>query len=999
HIKQLENKYEQAADNFKIKSRELEGQVEAAKRTSDKTISDLEEHAQKERDLVEAEKELLAVRIKQLEEEQKQAAADLDKNSFKLEGQAETAKKASERRIKSLEEQAQRERDFMKAEKERLSEHIKQLENKYEQAADNFKIKSRELEGQVEAAKRTSDKTISDLEEHAQKERDLVEAEKELLAVRIKQLEEEQKQAAADLDKNSSKLEGQAQAAKKASEKRIKTLEEQAQKERDSMKAEKERLSEHIKQLEDKYEQAADTSDKVCWLGIYEFSSDTPAQTISGLEDRAQKERELWKTEKELLSMVRRRSIWRSHPSNPIQRIKKLDEEQNQARNRAAELEKSANEHKVSVQDAHQRAEAEKTAIFEVCHCITYDPSAQEQTRQREQRYKADSDSQKSQIIGLNATINQLRQAKQTSDEEATRITKDTEAVLTRVQELEAQMEADDEKNSHLAQVELELEIAKKRLEASKTTIDELRLSKETLQHKFDMLERQQRETNSGIDADVEMDDDDFQGPNDLSPRQRGKLPQQPAGFYEPMGRYTRGSMPPPGRTLGELFSRGSVPPQGSPTMPPQASPPPPENSWSPPPSPPPQSPGHHRSIPPLSSHSSGAAPQHNTNTYHRTSGPSPSSHAPSAAPQDLPRASNSSSSQAPVGNSSPHPSGSPMPENGHSETNDILRDILCRLDRIEKKADASPTRRAKGKFTGNFATTPTPRPRMVERTDLTKVVHDELGKYLNIKKDYDIVARFNDVSIDRLTVENFDEHAEVPPFLPLRLWFDQPSHEYNLAMAVIFATEVLKKHPDFIRDDIERQFIARILVLRRHLRLGVPREGETDEQRQARIDKRRNEENVVKRRRGRKIALVDDRTATCGNQLFEKDSNKTLWKNLLSLLNETPASLMSSDESDGSSYTVIVKPWRDDKLTEIFKFIDQHRPTTNGFGGNRPGNPFRTRIRHNGARESKIQATAELPQNFYKPTWLLSLKAHEERLLNAKQDFPLPVLPVRDDY
>ncbi|KAG6913272.1 hypothetical protein DXG01_008301, partial [Tephrocybe rancida] len=572
---------------------------------------------------------------------------------------------------------------------------------------------------------------------------------------RIKQLEEEQKQAAADLDKNSSKLEGQAQAAaKKASQKRIKTLVEQAQKERDSMKAKKERLSEHIKQLEDKYEQAADTSDKVCWLDIYEFSSDTPTQTISGLKDRVQKERELWKTEKEFLSM----------------RIKKLDKEQNEARNRVTELEKSANEHKVSVQDAHQRAEAEKTAIFEVCHCITYDPSAQEQTPQHKQRYKANSDSQKLQIIGLNATINQLRQAEQTSDEEATRITKDTEAVLMHVQELKAQMEADDEKNSHLAQVELELEIAKKHLEASKTMMDELRPSKEALQHKFDMLEHQQREMNSGIDTDVEIDDDNFQGPNDLSPRQRGKLPQQPAGFYEPMG---------------------------------------------------------------------SAAPQHNTNTYHRTSGPSPSSHAPSAAPQDLPRASNSLSSQALVGNSSPHPSGSPMPENGHSETNDIHCDILCQLDHIEKKADTSPARHAKGKF-----------------TDLTKVVHDELGKYLNIKKDYDIVAHFNNVSIDRLTVENFNEHAEVPPFLPLHLWFDQPSHEYNLAMAVIFATKVLKKHPDFIRNDIEHQFITRILVLCRHLCLGVPREGETDKQRQARMDKRHNEENVVKRRQGRKIAI-----------------------------------------------------------------------------------------------------------------------------------------------
>ncbi|KAG6912204.1 hypothetical protein DXG01_016454 [Tephrocybe rancida] len=72
--------------------------------------------------LLNAEKQALSERIKQLEEKQKQTAADLEKNSFKLEGQAEVAKKASEKRIKSLEEQAQRERDSMKAEKERLSE-------------------------------------------------------------------------------------------------------------------------------------------------------------------------------------------------------------------------------------------------------------------------------------------------------------------------------------------------------------------------------------------------------------------------------------------------------------------------------------------------------------------------------------------------------------------------------------------------------------------------------------------------------------------------------------------------------------------------------------------------------------------------------------------------------------------------------------------------------------------------------------------------------------
>jgi hypothetical protein len=106
----------------------------------------------------------------------------------------------------------------------------------------------------------------------------------------------------------------------------------------------------------------------------------------------------------------------------------------------------------------------------------------------------------------------------------------------------------------------------------------------------------------------------------------------------------------------------------------------------------------------------------------------------------------------------------------------------------------------------------------------------------------------------------------------------------------------------------------------------------------------------------------------------------------------------MSSDESEDDEMNrriyIINKPiWRARQVTSSLRLVDGDHNTTNGFGNRKAGNPARTRVVRNRARESTRDAPPGLPINFYDPIWYSGLTNGEKNELMALPEFQLPVV------
>jgi hypothetical protein len=114
--------------------------------------------------------------------------------------------------------------------------------------------------------------------------------------------------------------------------------------------------------------------------------------------------------------------------------------------------------------------------------------------------------------------------------------------------------------------------------------------------------------------------------------------------------------------------------------------------------------------------------------------------------------------------------------------------------------------------------------------------------------------------------------------------------------------------------------------------------------------------------------------------------------------LTEMSHTVLSDDESDHdggtnlgrSRYAIVNEVWRSDELCKWLRTIDLL-----GFGEKwdgrqvaRRGNSRRIRIHSNRSKDGT--AVAGLPQNFYDPGWLSSLKEYERKLLKVKPPLDL---------
>ncbi|KAG6915179.1 hypothetical protein DXG01_012841, partial [Tephrocybe rancida] len=198
--------------------------------------------------------------------------------------------------------------------------------------------------------------------------------------------------------------------------------------------------------------------------------------------------------------------------------------------------------------------------------------------------------------------------------------------------------------------------------------------------------------------------------------------------------------------------------------------------------------------------------------------------------------------------------------EEAGTQADEMFQTILNRLDKLQGTVSPSggegPT-----KSTGQFIMPPKRQPWTVHQMHLLKMVHDELNTLLGIKKDAHIVMRARGVSINRDTFEHFTQETDTPPLLPLKLWFDDPKAEWNQAMSVLFRKEILKKYPELDPNQVEEQFIKRIVALHRHLIDNLFLDGETDVQQDERVQELRKKENQLKRQRKRQQSISEPTT------------------------------------------------------------------------------------------------------------------------------------------
>jgi hypothetical protein len=113
-------------------------------------------------------------------------------------------------------------------------------------------------------------------------------------------------------------------------------------------------------------------------------------------------------------------------------------------------------------------------------------------------------------------------------------------------------------------------------------------------------------------------------------------------------------------------------------------------------------------------------------------------------------------------------------------------------------------------------------------------------------------------------------------------------------------------------------------------------------------------------------------------------------WRATLYMVDKLTMAGMSSDESEIDKdrrpyYVVKRRAWRDSRVRARLEFIDSQMNMTNAFGGTRPGNPPRKRVRIRGAPVSTHDPPTECPENYYSREFLANLSNRAYSTLRMK--------------
>ncbi len=134
-----------------------------------------------------------------------------------------------------------------------------------------------------------------------------------------------------------------------------------------------------------------------------------------------------------------------------------------------------------------------------------------------------------------------------------------------------------------------------------------------------------------------------------------------------------------------------------------------------------------------------------------------------------------------------------------------------------------------------------------------------------------------------------------------------------------------------------------------------------------------------------------DDRRQICIEQLEDPTNGAAHpgWKATLQVLNTGGPTIVSSDESgrEGTQRVYIIKrrKWRSSEMTRRMQEVDDNQNTTNAYGGARPGNAPRRRVRVADGPSSTRTAVAGLPANCYAKSWVSNLDGRMKKALNLQ--------------
>lgn len=101
----------------------------------------------------------------------------------------------------------------------------------------------------------------------------------------------------------------------------------------------------------------------------------------------------------------------------------------------------------------------------------------------------------------------------------------------------------------------------------------------------------------------------------------------------------------------------------------------------------------------------------------------------------------------------------------------------------------------------------------------------------------------------------------------------------------------------------------------------------------------------------------------------------------------------MSSNDTDGETYSVRVVLWRPPEMADTMDYLDNVRDRLGVYGNRRPGGLPRPRVRQVTQAASEREAPATLPRNLYRQGWLNRLSQFQLARLDPREEIPLPVL------
>ncbi|KAG6836532.1 hypothetical protein H0H93_007016 [Arthromyces matolae] len=285
---------------------------------------------------------------------------------------------------------------------------------------------------------------------------------------------------------------------------------------------------------------------------------------------------------------------------------------------------------------------------------------------------------------------------------------------------------------------------------------------------------------------------------------------------------------------------------------------------------------------------------------------------------------------------------------------------------------------------------------RTQEDTSLMKIVRDKIKILLSISKDKDIVEATMDNNhmtspeVAELFERDGDPNLVLEPF---SVYWDDIRCPYNTALASLFVDSLEEDghvFNDEQRDFVMQHFFKRLDNLKKNLRLNGPRRDENDDEAADRAALQQGVALARSRVTSRRQTLFASRMEICREGCHSP--NKAVWEALLRIVTTLRNKGQSSDESEAESqdsFTVRARPWRSPEITDLLRFIDSFRRTTNIYDNNRPGRPFRKRRLVRNPPDTHSKPISGLPENFYDRRWLSTQARRAD--LNILGPIPLP--------